>query len=147
MVRYSYGANHRFALLGILDENGIPVEDMGIVAYDAENVLPLRIRAAGVIDIRVGKRCPECGNHAVIRKDGCDFRSACGAVGRMRLDVWRRCRLQECEGSRDATLRRACQPLPWRGATRVWPPCQGSGAGLMAGPAASSTSCSRPAIC
>ena len=72
---------HRFALLGILDENGIPVEDMGIVAYDAENVLPLRTRAAGVIDIRPGKRCPECGNHAVIRKDGCDFCSACGAVG------------------------------------------------------------------
>ena len=46
-----------------------------------ENVLPLRTRAAGVIDIRPGKRCPECGNHAVIRKDGCDFCSACGAVG------------------------------------------------------------------
>jgi ribonucleoside-diphosphate reductase alpha chain len=72
---------HRFALLGILNENGIPVEDMGIVAYDAENVLPLRTHATGVIDIRPGKRCPECGNHAVIRKDGCDFCSACGAVG------------------------------------------------------------------
>ena len=72
---------HRFALLGILDENGIPVEDMGIVAYDAESVLPLRTHAAGVIDIRPGKRCTECGNHAVIRKDGCDFCSACGATG------------------------------------------------------------------
>ena len=41
---------HRFTLLGILVVNGIPVEDMGIVAYDAENVLPLRTRAAGVID-------------------------------------------------------------------------------------------------
>ena len=40
---------HRFALLGILDESGIPVENMGIVAYQAENVLPLRTRAAGVI--------------------------------------------------------------------------------------------------
>ena len=72
---------HRFALLRILEENGIPMEDMGIVAHDAENVLPLRTRAVGVIDIRPGKRCPECGNHAVIRKDGCDFCSACGAVG------------------------------------------------------------------
>ena len=43
---------------------------MGIVAHDAENVLPLRTRAAGVIDIRPSKRCPECGNHAVIRKHG-----------------------------------------------------------------------------
>ena len=72
---------HLFALLGILDENGVPEENRGIVAYDAENVLPIWTRAAGVIDIRPGKRCPGCGNHAVIRKDGCDFRSACGALG------------------------------------------------------------------
>ncbi len=71
---------HRFAQLGILDDNGIPVVDMGIVAYDAVNVLPLRTRAAGVFDIRPGKRCPECGNHAVIRKEGCDFCSVCDAV-------------------------------------------------------------------
>ena len=49
---------HLFALLGILDENGIPVEDMGIVAYDAGNVLPLRTRAAGVIDIRPASAAP-----------------------------------------------------------------------------------------
>jgi ribonucleoside-diphosphate reductase alpha chain len=28
-----------------------------------------------------GMKCPECGNYAVIRKDGCDFCSACGWVG------------------------------------------------------------------
>jgi len=28
-----------------------------------------------------GMRCPECSNYAVIRKDGCDFCSACGWVG------------------------------------------------------------------
>jgi ribonucleoside-diphosphate reductase alpha chain len=28
-----------------------------------------------------GKRCKECGNDTVIRKDGCDFCTACGAVG------------------------------------------------------------------
>ena len=44
-----------------------------------------------------------------------------------------RYRLQECKGSCDATLRRACQPLPWRGATKVGPPFQGSGAGLKIG--------------
>ncbi len=60
-----------------------PLVDMGIVAYDAENVLPLRSRAADVIDIRPGKRSPECGSHAVIRKVGCDFCSVCGAV-----EVW-----------------------------------------------------------
>jgi ribonucleoside-diphosphate reductase alpha chain len=28
-----------------------------------------------------GARCRECGNYTVIRKDGCDFCSACGWVG------------------------------------------------------------------
>ena len=28
-----------------------------------------------------GALCNECGNHTVIRKDGCDFCTACGAVG------------------------------------------------------------------
>ena len=28
-----------------------------------------------------GMLCGECGNHAVIKKDGCDFCTACGAVG------------------------------------------------------------------
>jgi ribonucleoside-diphosphate reductase alpha chain len=26
-------------------------------------------------------KCPECGNKTMIRKDGCDFCTACGAVG------------------------------------------------------------------
>jgi ribonucleoside-diphosphate reductase alpha chain len=72
---------HRYALLGILDEAGYPVEDMGIVAYDAEQFLPLGILSARALELRPGKRCPECGNHAVIIKDGCDFCTACGAVG------------------------------------------------------------------
>jgi len=28
-----------------------------------------------------GKLCSECRNHTMIRKDGCDFCTACGAVG------------------------------------------------------------------
>jgi ribonucleoside-diphosphate reductase alpha chain len=28
-----------------------------------------------------GAKCPECGAHAMIRKDGCDFCTACGHVG------------------------------------------------------------------
>ena len=72
---------HRYALLGILDEDGYPMEDMGIVAYDAENVIPLRARSVGAMEVKPGKRCGECGNYAVIRKDGCDFCTACGNVG------------------------------------------------------------------
>jgi ribonucleoside-diphosphate reductase alpha chain len=73
---------HRYAMLGILDEEGFPTEEMGIVAYDAEHVLPLRARpAAGASEVKPGKRCNECGNYSVIHKDGCDFCTACGAVG------------------------------------------------------------------
>jgi ribonucleoside-diphosphate reductase alpha chain len=28
-----------------------------------------------------GSRCPECGNHTVIHKDGCEFCTACGYIG------------------------------------------------------------------
>jgi ribonucleoside-diphosphate reductase alpha chain len=28
-----------------------------------------------------GKKCPECGAHSVIKKDGCSFCEACGAIG------------------------------------------------------------------
>jgi ribonucleoside-diphosphate reductase alpha chain len=28
-----------------------------------------------------GKECSECGAHAVIRKDGCDFCTNCSALG------------------------------------------------------------------
>jgi ribonucleoside-diphosphate reductase alpha chain len=28
-----------------------------------------------------GKKCPDCGAHAVIKKDGCSFCTACGYIG------------------------------------------------------------------
>jgi len=31
--------------------------------------------------LRTGKQCRECGNFTVIVKDGCDFCTACGAIG------------------------------------------------------------------
>jgi ribonucleoside-diphosphate reductase alpha chain len=29
----------------------------------------------------LGRRCSSCGANAVIRKDGCDFCTACGEIG------------------------------------------------------------------
>ena len=29
----------------------------------------------------IGKKCPDCGAHAMIKKDGCNFCTACGYVG------------------------------------------------------------------
>ncbi|MGD9585437.1 MAG: adenosylcobalamin-dependent ribonucleoside-diphosphate reductase [Brachymonas sp.] len=33
------------------------------------------------LPVMAGKKCPECGAHAMIRKDGCDYCTQCGFVG------------------------------------------------------------------
>jgi len=62
---------HRYAMLGILDEDGFPRQAMGV----------LEVPAPGTAPRMKGAKCGECGNYAVIKKDGCDFCSACGWVG------------------------------------------------------------------
>jgi ribonucleoside-diphosphate reductase alpha chain len=68
---------HRFAMLGVLDERGYPIDEMGVL----EIPQTAREREARSLQLLPGKRCTECGNSAVIRKDGCEFCTACGAVG------------------------------------------------------------------
>jgi ribonucleoside-diphosphate reductase alpha chain len=68
---------HRYAMLGVLDERGYPIDEMGVLEIPDAS----REREARNLQIMPGKRCPECGNTAVIRKDGCEFCTACGAVG------------------------------------------------------------------
>jgi ribonucleoside-diphosphate reductase alpha chain len=63
---------HRYAMLGILNEEGLPLRDMGVL--DTPD-------AAEPSHTMAGKPCPECGNPTVIHKDGCDFCTACGYVG------------------------------------------------------------------
>jgi ribonucleoside-diphosphate reductase alpha chain len=62
---------HRYAMLGILDEDGVPLERMGILEAPADARAP----------VMQGAKCPECGSHALIRKDGCDWCTSCGYVG------------------------------------------------------------------
>jgi ribonucleoside-diphosphate reductase alpha chain len=68
---------HRYAMLGILTEDGLPVKEMGMIKAPA---LP-PAHAGEAPMVMKGKVCKECGNDTVIRKDGCDFCTACGAVG------------------------------------------------------------------
>ena len=63
---------HRFAMLGVLDEKGYPNQEMGILEAP---------RDSNELKVMQGMQCRECGNNTVIRKDGCDFCTACGAVG------------------------------------------------------------------
>jgi len=67
---------HRYAMLGILTDQGYPVEHAGILAVPAAE----QARSA-VMRTLPGKKCPECGNKALIRKDGCDFCTGCGYTG------------------------------------------------------------------
>jgi ribonucleoside-diphosphate reductase alpha chain len=67
---------HRYAMLGVLDERGYPVNEMGVLeipAADREDAEPYRVLP--------GRQCKECGNFALIKKDGCEFCTACGAIG------------------------------------------------------------------
>jgi ribonucleoside-diphosphate reductase alpha chain len=63
---------HRYAMLGVLDERGYPMREMGILEAPRAEDEPRLMR---------GALCRECGNYTVIRKDGCDFCSACGWTG------------------------------------------------------------------
>ena len=63
---------HRYAMLGVLDENGYPTREMGLLEAPREKAES---------QVMQGALCTECGNMTVIRKDGCDFCTACGAVG------------------------------------------------------------------
>jgi ribonucleoside-diphosphate reductase alpha chain len=69
---------HRFAMLGLLTEDGQPIVQMGMLQQDPA---PAAGQSAAPLPALKGKRCKECGNDTVIRKDGCDFCTACGAVG------------------------------------------------------------------
>ena len=66
---------HRYAMLNILTTDGYPVNSMGVVATN--DYKPVAVQST----YTPGKLCPECGVHAVIKKDGCSFCTACSAIG------------------------------------------------------------------
>jgi len=66
---------HRYAMLGVLDEEGYPLREMGVLAAPQNG----SVREAP--KLQAGRPCPECGNATMIHKDGCDFCTACGYVG------------------------------------------------------------------
>ena len=69
--------------------------EVAAVAYAVQSILARRAEApqqqllpldepempAGNPPAMAGKKCQECGAHAVIRKDGCDYCTQCGAIG------------------------------------------------------------------
>jgi ribonucleoside-diphosphate reductase alpha chain len=66
---------HRYAMLGILDEHGYPVQQMGVLEIPEGQIKPTGFKPL------TGKVCKECGNATLIKKDGCEFCTSCGAIG------------------------------------------------------------------
>lgn len=64
---------HRYGMLGILDPEGYPLAGGARLWSDAP--------APGTAVETPGRVCPECGHAAVVKRDGCDFCTACGYVG------------------------------------------------------------------
>jgi ribonucleoside-diphosphate reductase alpha chain len=69
---------HRYAMLGVLDERGYPLSEMGVLEIPEDDRVTARAVQYRALH---GKKCKECGNAAVIHKDGCEFCTACGAIG------------------------------------------------------------------
>ncbi|MEK7345035.1 MAG: adenosylcobalamin-dependent ribonucleoside-diphosphate reductase [Pseudomonadota bacterium] len=79
--------------------------EVAAIAYAVQNILALRAQRNALSEqlplplassedlpsftaaertgggVMAGKKCPDCGAHAVIRKDGCDYCTQCGFVG------------------------------------------------------------------
>ena len=64
---------HRYGMLGILDARGAAQRPLGVV--QTPGAVAVRARALP------GKPCPECGVHAVVRREGCEGCTSCGWVG------------------------------------------------------------------
>lgn len=68
---------HRYAMLGILDNEGQPVTQMGVMVADVHSTSSHKHDAP----VMKGKVCPECGAHAVVKVAGCDRCTECAYTG------------------------------------------------------------------
>ena len=67
---------HRYKVLGILDDEGRAIQSAGILALpDAVKIIEHETAPVK------GKVCPSCGAAAMIKRDGCEFCTACGHTG------------------------------------------------------------------
>ncbi|ELN4741005.1 adenosylcobalamin-dependent ribonucleoside-diphosphate reductase [Escherichia coli] len=66
---------HRYAMLGVLDDDGFPVQELGFF-YQETDAPKTEMKL-----IQKGSQCAQCMQMAVIKKDGCDFCTNCGEIG------------------------------------------------------------------
>jgi ribonucleoside-diphosphate reductase alpha chain len=68
---------HRYKVLGILDDDGRAIRSAGILAMPEARIKAHEHATAPI----KGKVCPGCGAAAMIKRDGCEFCTACGFTG------------------------------------------------------------------
>jgi ribonucleoside-diphosphate reductase alpha chain len=61
-----------FAIQNLIAQRGAPTQAVTPKNEEKTGTFPAMLS---------GRKCPECGAHAVIRKDGCDYCTQCGSVG------------------------------------------------------------------
>lgn len=71
---------HRYAMVGILDDEGFPIETMGVVQAPERPELAI-VHSVGAMEAMPGAFCAECRAYAVVKVDGCERCTACGAIG------------------------------------------------------------------
>ena len=72
---------HRYAMLGVLNEDGYPLRELGILKLPEAASTSATAPAGAQATALAGARCPECGNATLIHKDGCEFCTSCGHIG------------------------------------------------------------------
>ena len=72
---------HRYAMLGLLTEEGYSNHRERHTVCPAWQAPRVERRRQSEVQLMAGKKCEECGNRTVIKKDGCDFCTSCGAIG------------------------------------------------------------------
>ena len=71
-----------YALQNLIAERSqmeLPLSD--IDAPSPNHTPDLMAQQQNLLPVMAGKKCPECGAHAMIRKDGCDYCTQCGHMG------------------------------------------------------------------
>jgi ribonucleoside-diphosphate reductase alpha chain len=71
---------HRYAMLGILDEDGFPVTEAGLMDAEYHNEVSIE-RSASAKKANTGRLCGNCKTYSVVRRDGCDWCEECGEQG------------------------------------------------------------------
>ena len=71
-----------YAVENLIAQRALAAQGSLFDADELPTVEP-RVEPAAMLTgaVMAGKKCPECGAHAMIRKDGCDYCTQCGFVG------------------------------------------------------------------